>query len=151
MTQNKYPNITYDSVFSLYTIAQNMRQDPAYLENSPYSETIRKSLNLLFQRNNVTSADIADISSEDLDLKQETLYLYKETKALLRTNVIDEKDKAAIIKTATAQMEKILNLIERSENIVQIREFEAKVLKVIKKVLPEEREEIIKELGREDD
>jgi geranylgeranyl pyrophosphate synthase len=81
-----------------------------------------------------------------LDLKQETQYLYKETKALLHTNVLDEKDKAAIIKTATSQMEKIINLMERSEAIAHIREFEAKVLRALKKVLPEQSEDFIKEL-----
>lgn len=148
--QNKYPTITYEQVFALYTINQNMKQDPNYLENSPYSETIRKSLQLIFQRVERTSLYSSDIKSEDLDLKKETQNLYKETKALLQTNVLDEKDKAAIIKTATSQMEKIINLIERSEAITQIRDFEAKVLRAVKKVLPEQREEFIKELTREE-
>ena len=148
MTQNKYPSITYESVFALYTIAQNMKQDSTYLENAPYSDTIKKSLSLIFQKPTPISTPMGEIRSEDLDLKQETQYLYRETKALLNTNVLDEKDKAALIKTATAQMEKILSLIERSENVVQIREFETKVLQALKKVLPEKREEFIKELDR---
>ena len=146
--QNKYPEITYEQVFALYTINQNMKQDPNYLDNSPYSETIRKSLQLIFQKVERTNILATEIKSEDLDLKLETQNLYKETKALLHTNVLDEKDKAAIIKTATSQMEKIINLIERSEAISQIREFEAKVMRALKKVLPEERESFIKELER---
>lgn len=146
--QNNYPSITYEQVFALYTISQNMKQDPTYLENSPYSETIRKSLQLIFHKVERNNLYASEISSEDLDLKQETQSLYRETKALLHTNVLDEKDKAAIIKTATSQMEKIISLIERSEAISQIREFEAKVLRVLKKVLPEQREEFIQELAR---
>ena len=149
--QNKYPEITYEQVFALYTIDQNMKQDPNYLDNSPYSETIRKSLQLIFKRVEQTRLYSTEIESKELDLKQETQSLYRETKALLQTNVLDEKDKAAIIKTATSQMEKIINLIERSESIVQIREFEAKVLRAIKKVLPEQREEFIKELARQEE
>lgn len=146
--QNKYPDISYEQVFALYTISQEMKKDHSYLENSPYSETIRKSLQLIFQKVERNNLYTSEINSEDLDLKQETQYLYKETKALLHTNVLDEKDKAAIIKTATSQMEKIISLIERSEAISQIREFEGKVLRAIKKVLPEQREEFIKELNR---
>ena len=149
--QNKYPEITYEQVFALYTIDQNMKQDPNYLDNSPYSETIRKSLQLIFKRVEQTRLYSTEIESKELDLRQETQSLYRETKALLQTNVLDEKDKAAIIKTATSQMEKIINLIERSESIVQIREFEAKVLRAIKKVLPEQREEFIKELTRQEE
>lgn len=149
--QNKYPEITYEQVFALYTIDQNMKQDPNYLDNSPYSETIRKSLQLIFKRVEQTRLYSTEIESKELDLKQETQSLYRETKALLQTNVLDEKDKAAIIKTATSQMEKIISLIERSESIVQIREFEAKVLRAIKKVLPEQREEFIKELARQEE
>lgn len=149
--QNKYPEITYEQVFALYTIDQNMKQDPNYLDNSPYSETIRKSLQLIFKRVEQTRLYSTEIESKELDLRQETQSLYRETKALLQTNVLDEKDKAAIIKTATSQMEKIISLIERSESIVQIREFEAKVLRAIKKVLPEQREEFIKELTRQEE
>lgn len=144
----KYPNITYEAVFMLYTISQNMKQDPTYLENSPYSETIRKSLALLFPKEKAPVVEVNSLNLDDLDIKVETEYLYREAKSLLHSNVLDEKDKASVIKTMTAQMEKLITLIERSENINQIREFETRVLQTMKKVLPEKREEFIKELAR---
>lgn len=60
---------------------------------------------------------------------------------------MDDKDKASIQRTATAQLEKLLNLAERATNLNQMREFEMKVLKILKKVLPEQRELFLRELA----
>ena len=144
---NKYPDLTYESVYNIYSVCQALKRDSNYINESPYSETIKKSLLLIFQ-NSQTQAPVQPISSSDLDIKVETEYLYRETKKILNSNILDEKDKAAVIKTATAQMEKLISLIERAENINQMREFEGKVLQVMKKVLPEKREEFIKEIAR---
>lgn len=147
MTQNNnYPDLTYEVVFKLYTVGQNMKKSPKYLEEAPYSETVKKALQLIFTPQTYNTKPSGDIDTSSLDIRQETEYLYRETKELLRSKILDEKDKAAVIKTATSQMEKLISLIERSENIIQIREFETKVIRAIKKVLPEQREEFIKEL-----
>lgn len=153
-TTNKYPqNITYESVFAIYTVSQNMKQDKQYLENAPYSEAVKKSLRIMFsqQPSEVISEEKfkpSNIEISELDLKTETSYLYQEAKSLLKSNVLDEKDRAAVIKTMTSQMEKLIALVERAENINQMRDFETRVLKVMKKVLPEKREEFLAELAR---
>ena len=147
---NNYPIITYESVFAIYTIYQKIKQNKHYLDEAPYSEAIKKSLNLMFMKseNSVPTAVASSLDVSDLDLKTETSYLYKEAKSLLKSNVLDEKDRAAVIKTMTSQMEKLISLVERTENINQIRDFEAKVLKTLKKVLPEKREEFLTELAK---
>lgn len=149
-TNNDYPVITYESVFAIYTISQKMKQNKNYLEEAPYSEAIKKSLNLILTKteNPVSTVLKPSIDTTDLDLKTETSYLYKEAKSLLKSNVLDEKDRAAVIKTMTSQMEKLISLVERTENINQIRDFETKVLKTLKKVLPEKREEFLTELAK---
>lgn len=149
MEQNNYPDITYEMAFKIYTVGQNMRLYPQYLEKSPYSEPLRKSLNLIFGSKKVSTPN-EKIEVSELDIRKETEYLYYETKNLLNSNALDEKDKASVIKTATTQLEKLLNLLERSENINQMREFEAKVLQIMKKVLPEKREEFLKEIANND-
>lgn len=153
-TQNKYPELTFDNVFAVYNIGQNMRRIPNYLEDSPYPEMIKKTIKLIYaqqqeeqeKNNKLRAIEEAKINFSELDVSAETQYLFRETKALLNSNVLDDKDKATIIKTATSQIEKLVNLIERSENINRVRDFETKVLKVLKKVLPEKRNEFVKEL-----
>lgn len=149
MTQeNNYPDLTYEMVFKIYTIGQNLKKSPNYLDEAPYSETVKKSLQLIFAAKNYPTNPTGTLDTSNLDIKQETEYLYRETKELLRSSILDEKDKAAVIKTATSQMEKLINLIERADNIAQIRDFEARVLRALKKVLPETREDFIKELTK---
>lgn len=147
---NDYPIITYDSVFAIYTISQKIKQNKHYLDEAPYSDAIKKSLNLMFAKTDtpVSTLSVPSFDTADLDLKTETSYLYKEAKSLLKSNVLDEKDRAAVIKTMTSQMEKLISLVERTENINQIRDFETKVLKALKNVLPEKREEFLTELAR---
>lgn len=152
LPSNNYPDINYESVFAIYTISQKMKQNKDYLDKSPYSETVKKSLSLMFANKETPQPAPAPlIDTSDLDLKTETSYLYKEAKSLLKSNVLDEKDRAAVIKTMTSQMEKLISLIERAENINQIRDFETKVLRTLKKVLPEKREEFLAELAKLED
>lgn len=154
-TQNKYPDISFNNVFDIYNIGQNMRRDPGYLEDSPYSETIRKTIRLIFGQEEapINSSPVSRpqpeaINFADLDVSVETQYLFRETKAILNSNVLDDRDKATVIKTATSQMEKLINLIERAENINRVRDFESKVLRALKNVLPEKKDEFLQELAR---
>ena len=153
-TQTKYPDITFDNVFAVYNIGQNIKRIPNYLEDSPYPEMVKKTIKLIYSQeegqggNNKPKVEDVKIDFSELDVSAETQYLFRETKALLNSNVLDEKDKSTVIKTATSQIEKLINLIERSENINRVRDFETKVLKALKKVLPEKRDEFIKELQR---
>lgn len=150
---NTYPELTFDVLFDVYNVGQNMRRDPAYLEESPYPEIVKKTLKSIFSNESqqvVTqeNSPITAINIADLNIKQETEYLYLETKQLLQSKILDEKDKAAIIKTATGQMEKLITLIEKANDLRQIREFEVKVLKALKKVVPEVREKFLDEIER---
>lgn len=150
MTKNKYPDLTFDNVFQVYSVGQNMKREPNYLEESPYPDMIKRTLKAIYPVDEaveiVKPTTLIDIA--DLDIKTETEFLYLETKKLLNARSIDEKDRASIIKTATGQMEKLITLIERANNIKYMREFEAKVLNTLKKVLPEKREEFLEELTR---
>ena len=146
--QNKYADITYESVFNIYTVIQNTRRDKTYIEKSPYSEPVKKALNLIVGsvESRQVSSTSGDVSASDLDIRKESEILYHQTKALLNSNELDDKDKASVLKTATSLLEKLLNILERSENIQHMRDFETRVLQIMKKVTPEQREQFIKEL-----
>lgn len=146
--QTKYVDISYESVFNIYTIIQNTRRDKSYIEKSPYSEPIRKALGLLMNLNETKEEGTPkeNLSAGDLDIRKESEILYYQTKTLLDSRELDDKDKASILKTATTLLEKLLNILERSENIQHMRDFETRVLQIMKKVTPEQREQFIKEL-----
>lgn len=150
MAENNYPNIDYKTVFTIYTIGLEMRKNPRYIADSPYSDAIKKSLNLIFPPVNInlggTPKDESTPNMMNLDLETEIKNLYWETKKLLTSNEMDDRDKASIQKTAANQLEKLLTLAERATNLNQMKEFEVKVLKILKKVLPEKREEFVREL-----
>jgi hypothetical protein len=145
MEQN-YPEITYEMVFKIYTICQNMKTDDTYLEKAPYAEPVKKALSLMFPADEPIDEALLDTS--DLDIRKESELLYRQTKDLLSSNALDEKDKASVLKTSTTLLEKLLNILERSENISQMREFETKVLQVMKKVAPEVRDNFLEEIER---
>lgn len=147
MTESSnYPDITYESVFKIYTIKENLKKDKLYLEKSPYSDTIKKSLALILAAVPEKISTDGPINTSDLDIKTEAEELYRQTKEILNSRELDDKDKASVLKTSTALLEKLLNILERSENIQYMREFETKVLLILKKVAPEKREEFLKEL-----
>lgn len=150
MTANKYPDLTFESVFDVYNVGQNMKRDSNYLEDSPYPDMVRKTLKAIYKEPEKEKIIIkpTSVDVKDLNIKKETEYLYLETKSLLNSHVLDEKDKAAIIKTATGQMEKLITLIEKADNLRYIREFEARVLEALKKVAPEVRDEFLEEIER---
>lgn len=143
--QNKYPEITYESVFNIYTIIQNNRKEKTYIEKSPYSEPVKKALLLLSNMGEIKNTT-EEVNASDLDIRKESEILYYQTKQLLNSRELDEKDKASVLKTATTLLEKLLNLLERSENIQHMRDFESRVLQIMKKVTPEQREQFLKEL-----
>lgn len=146
--QTKYVDITYESVFNIYTAIQNIKRDKSYLDKSPYSEPVRKALGLLVGLNESkgSSDSKENLTAGDLDIRKESEILYYQTKTLLDSRELDDKDKASILKTATTLLEKLLNILERSENIQHMRDFETRVLQIMKKVTPEQREQFIKEL-----
>ncbi len=143
--QNKYPEITYESVFNIYTIIQNNRKEKTYIEKSPYSEPVKKALLLLSNMGEIKNTT-EEVNASDLDIRKESEILYYQTKQLLNSRELDEKDKASVLKTATTLLEKLLNLLERSENIQHMRDFESRVLQIMKKVTPEQREQFLKEI-----
>lgn len=148
----RYPDITYEMVFNVYSAGIEIRKNPRYLDNAPYSEAVKKSLKLIFPPITVNlcdkNAENSDSDLMNLDLETEIKSLYFETKSLLNSNALDDKDKASVQRTATTQLEKLLTMIEKSINIRHMREFETKVLKVLKKVAPETREQFLEELAR---
>ena len=146
--QTKYADITYESVFNIYTAIQNIKRDKSYLDKSPYSEPVKKALCLLIGLNESKgdSNSKEALTAGDLDIRKESEILYYQTKTLLDSRELDDKDKASILKTATTLLEKLLNILERSENIQHMRDFETRVLQIMKKVTPEQREQFIKEL-----
>lgn len=149
--QSNYPELTYPEVYKLYEIARGIKNDKNYLKYSPYSGPIKDALEQMFQLVedsplSPTKSVIEDTADTSLNLEHEIKALYLDTKATLKSEALDDKERASVQRTAAAQLEKLLDMAERSRNLRWFREYETKVVKVLKKVLPAEREAFIKEL-----
>ena len=68
MAQKNYPDLTYPEVYKVQTIGINLKSDKDYIENSPYSQPIKDSLNSIFFRNPETSPALREsLTSADIE------------------------------------------------------------------------------------
>lgn len=141
MAQKNYPDLTYPEVYKVQTIGINLKSDKDYIENSPYSQPIKDSLNHIFFRNpetspalqeSLTSADIENVNIED-----ETVKVYLQTRTLLDSGKLETTEKIRVLQTQTNLLEKQLSLQERAKNLRYVKDLENAILKVCK-VLPED-------------
>lgn len=141
MAQKNYPDLTYPEVYKVQTIGINLKSDKDYIENSPYSQPIKDSLNHIFFRNpetspalqeSITSADIENVNIED-----ETVKVYLQTRTLLDSGKLETTEKIRVLQTQTNLLEKQLSLQERAKNLRYVKDLENAILKVCK-VLPED-------------
>ncbi len=152
MTQNKtsaYPEIDFQTCFKVHSIGIEMKKDSSYLENSPYSKPVQDILKSLFTKEKTSQGSAPILDLEDLDLEKEVNLLYVSTKELLTTGNLDPKEKIAVQKTATSQLEKLLDMAAQAKNLKQMREFEERVIRALKTVEEHVRDEFLKELTSE--
>lgn len=144
-----YPPLPEGSVFALDVILQNLAQDPEYLSVSPYSEEERRVLDQL----GAHMSEIEDLeNASDVDkwvkLERETQSLFSSLRTAgdeLRSG--DSAQQMAYFRTATALLEKLVGIQERTANLKQIHQFHNTVLSVMEDTLePGQRTEVMARL-----
>ena len=150
MKQSNYPDISFQSCFDIHSIGVATKKNPSYIKDSPYSDPIKKILLSFFEKPEPKAANAeVPLNLEELDLEREINLLYLSTKELLVADNLDSKEKIAVQKTATSQLEKLLDMATQAKNLKQMREFEEKVIRALKVVSPELRDDFLKELTGE--
>lgn len=151
---DNYPEITYPEVYKVQTIGIKLRSDSEYIEKSPYTTPIKDALTAIFFRdskkiNKDSEKSSEPISIEDINIEEETLKLYSQTKELLESDTpLETSERIRIIQTQTNLLEKQLYQYERAKNISYVKNLENAVIKVCKTLDKEKRDEILQILKK---
>lgn len=161
---DKYPHLEFKEVYFVANVLQEMKKNPNFLDSAPYSDNVKQILQSMLppppppveekhsgsEKKVLSSRDVSKVNFDDIDLVFEIKYLYMQTKNLMTSENISDKDMMALSKTGAAQLEKLLELNERAVNDKYRKEFEDRVLRALRKALPEQREEFLKILSEEE-
>lgn len=143
MTSNKkYPEVNYPEVFAFQTIFMNIKKDPTYIDESPYTEAVKTGLKSMFCRVKDAESKIKKEDLVELDLEEETNLVYTRTKQLM-DRPLEPNEELAILKNATGMLEKLLAMAERTKNLRYIRDLEQKIIKIARTLPENDRNELL--------
>lgn len=141
-----YPELTYPEVYKVQTVGINLKDNPDYIKNSPYSNVIKDALTYIFVRNSEEINKLYRtniLNSKELNLEDETLNVYLQTKELLDSGQLETTEKIRVLQTQTNLLEKQLTLQERAKNLRYVQDLENALVKVCKTLDEDKRREII--------
>jgi hypothetical protein len=136
-----YPELTFKDVYPLLTFMLEVKKDPTLLDKSPYDDAVKNALRELFFRNE-TNAFSQEKSLENMDLEQETIRLYETMKNIELGEVLDAREKIALVKLQASSLKDLLDMMKESKRIKNIRYFEDTIFNI----LTDEQKEKVKTL-----
>lgn len=142
MQKANYPEISYPEVYKIQTVQIQLKKDPNYIEESPYSEAVKTALSSIFNRNNDNQSRPQKEDLEDLDLEEEINLVYTRTKRLMDGS-LETSEELTVLKNATGMLEKLLGMTERAKNLRYIRDLEQKIIKIAQNMSEDARNELL--------
>lgn len=142
MSANNYPEITYPEVYKVQSVQINLKKDPDYIKNSPYSEAVKTALLAMFTRASEAQSRPQKEDLADLDLEEEINLVYTRTKRLMDGS-LETNEELTVLKNATGMLEKLLGMTERAKNLRYIRDLEQKIIKIAHNLPEESRNELL--------
>jgi hypothetical protein len=134
-----YPELTFKEVYPILTFMLEVKKDPSVLDNSPYEEALKNALRELFFNN---GSSRSDKKLEDMDLEEETIRLYDSMKNIELGEVLDAREKIALVKLQASSLRDLLEMMKESKRIKNIRYFEDMIFNI----LTDEQKEKVKTL-----
>ncbi|WMC09523.1 hypothetical protein PU634_10385 [Oceanimonas pelagia] len=156
-----YPRLSEPvTLDSLKLIRRHLQEDPEYLDHPscPYSAELAEFLKeILPERKNPleeisTETEPAnDIEPEDVDIETESRRLYHEMRGFLKgIEKSDVSERAAMFRTCTALLEKLITIQERAQGVNQYMGFKRLMFEAMDEYLtPSERTELMERLEKE--
>ena len=136
MQTTYFPNIQEDHILLINRVLRSIAENPAYLDNPkcPYPETVKA----FFQKQAVPVATSPDLFEGD-----EIVAVEKQIQKLLNDLEVygqglasgDASEKLQYFKTKNSLLEKLLNNMERANNLKQINEFRSIVIQFMDEIL----------------
>lgn len=134
-----YPELTFKEVYPILTFMLEVKKDPSVLDNSPYEEALKNALRELFFN---SGSSRSDKKLEDMDLEEETIRLYDSMKNIELGEVLDAREKIALVKLQASSLRDLLEMMKESKRIKNIRYFEDMIFNI----LTDEQKEKVKTL-----
>lgn len=144
----EYPRITPSMEDMLVELAQMYAQHPDFLthRDCKYPLAVKNAIASIATRNGAVSptsaqnranpaqntAETDEISMEEVDIHQESTLLFQNLKTFMQdTSKMETSEKAQIFRTATALLEKLLTIKEKSSGIQKYEDFKALVMNTL--------------------
>lgn len=134
--QTYFPNIQEDHILLINRVMRSIAENPDYLNNPkcPYSDTVKA----FFQKQAAPSTSTPDLFEGD-----EIVAVERQIQKLLNDLEVygqklgdgDTSEKLQYFKTKNSLLEKLLNNMERANNLKQINEFRSIVIQFMDEVL----------------
>lgn len=133
MAEFFYPPLDAPTVKNLLIVKQLVDEHPSYFLESPYPQTLEADLLRLFKytRHTVTEPR-ANVSDEELDVESELVTLFRSLK--VAKPAATDADQMAYYRTATALMERLLNLQDKAKNMKTMGEHHDMVLRFMEEI-----------------
>jgi len=156
-----YPTLTKNnmSMEALKAVIAEVRRDPGWLKESPYSPELRRFLTEISLEQRIVEkvvekvVDGEAIRYDDDDIYGEICGLYERVKTSLEDmGHVDPKERAQILKNSTDLLTKVVDLRSKQSGVREFVRFQKSVVEVLERVLtPDQRGEFIKILGEVSD
>jgi hypothetical protein len=131
-----YPPLDTKTIKSLPIVRELAAEHASYFLSAPYPMEVQTILQDLFKKKEVIAEERPE--NDDRDnwefLYEESKHLYLSLKGASAGN-LETSDKMAYFRTATALLEKLLSMQERSNNLKQVSDFYALVLEIMESEL----------------
>jgi hypothetical protein len=145
-----YPPISDVTLVPIRTIDLLLKEHPDALSrpDCPYPAHIRTFLARILDR----KLEKVAVVEVEMDLEQlgiEISALYQDIRETLKVEIADPKDKVAVIKTGTEQLNRLIGLREKVMNLREMSEFQRAVMEVLEQVVtPAQRSEFVERLAK---
>jgi hypothetical protein len=141
-----YPTLDAPTVKNLLIVKQLVDEHPSYFLESPYPQALEADLLKLFKYTRHTVTQPRDtVDDEDLDVETELVNLFRNLK--VAKPAANDPDQMAYYRTATALMERLLNLQDKAKNIKTMGEHHNMVLRFMEEICsPTQVEEFLSRL-----
>lgn len=142
---------TFNELYPFLVFLMEVKSNPSKLdEDTEYSASVKDSVKKILDTNTGNSKEQTAEEVGQLDIEKEVTKVYNDTMRLELTyggDVIDPRDKIAMMKLRTSLLEKLLDMVRESSEIKNIRQFEDAVFQVLKDQ-PEKIEQLEEILGK---
>lgn len=141
----KFVTLGAEDLQPIEQIEAALALDPLYIDRAPYPVAQKSALRRWLQR----PEPVRDRPMDDEELYSEIADAYEKVKLALSDPGVEGKDKAAVLKSLSELLSKLVGLREKQLGIRQQAQFQKTVIQVMEEVLePAQRTQFLEILGR---